>query len=245
MGNYVYTKLANSGITKLSAVRSARRFVLNHVIRQPIKMNGSFYMFMEAHQPLGMAMNRTYEPEETNALNGVVRDGMVALNIGASMGYYALLLALKCRKVYAVEPNAVNYGVLVRNVHANRMERVVEAQKVAIGAGRGRTRFDSNIGDDYVVKVDAPTRELDKFMKRRLQPDVIVMDVDGAEGKVLDGGAKTFGSAKYILFENNLGRPFLRRIERLGFRVRPITHNNYLAEKVRGEGRARLAYGKA
>ena len=77
--------------------------------------------------------------------------------------------------------------------------------KIGLGEGSGRTKFDSNIGDDHIVKVDAPTEELDEFMKRRIQPDIIVMDVDGAEGSILDAGKKTFGAAKYILFENNLG----------------------------------------
>ena len=135
MANSIYNRIARSGMTKLSAVRGARRFVLNNLIRQPLQINNSFYMYMEAHQSLNLAINKTYEPDETRTLAGVLKDGMVGLNIGANIGYYTLMLAMKCRKVYAIEPNKVVYDVLKRNIVVNRKQHVVEA-KNRVGGGK-------------------------------------------------------------------------------------------------------------
>ncbi len=229
----LYNRIARSGITKHPVVRSARRFVSNRLIRQPILVNKSFYMFIEEHQPLNILINKTYEPVETASVNRVLKERMVGLNIGANMGYYSLLMAQKCSKVYAVEPSLQFYKILEKNIEANKLKGKIIPYNFALGKASGNIKFKAPVGDDIMETTSVKRVKLDELFKGKPQPDIIVMDVDGAEADVLAGGRKTFANAKHVFFENNLGPKFLQQFRDMGFEVQPIDSMNFYARKGR------------
>lgn len=227
----LYGKIAKSNLTKSSILRKARRFALMHLIRQPVLVNNAFYMFIEEHQPLNIPINKTYEPRETMLVNKVLEKDMIGLNIGANMGYYSLLLAKKCSKVYAIEPNPRFYNILEKNIQVNKLEKKIMPYNIAMDRKKSYIKFKAPVGDGIIDTISIKAEDLDTFFRGKEQPDIIVMDVDGAEGKILAGGKRTFINAKHIFFENNLGPAFLKKFERLGFEVRSIDQYNFYAKK--------------
>lgn len=132
----------------------------------------------------------TFEPESVALWLAAVRDGGVALDVGAYTGLYALLAACSGAQAVAYEPNPYVFGRLIANVERNGA--AVECRNVAVSdkverrplymraemtsAGRFRRRE-----GDREVMVDCVTLEL----PRRVA--AVKIDVEGAELAVLRG----------------------------------------------------------
>lgn len=63
------------------------------------------------------------------------KEGDILYDVGANVGCYSLYAALKkkCR-VYAFEPESLNYGVLNRNIHLNGIDDRVQAYNIAVSS---------------------------------------------------------------------------------------------------------------
>lgn len=130
---------------------------------------------------------RTYEPEFTDYLRTHLQPSMTFLDVGAHFGYYTLLAAKRCGKVVAVEPRPDIRAVLWENIKRNSLGNVEVVEtalfsKAAHGyVGRKNQLQVSEGGPQRVVTLDS----LD------LAPDVIKIDVEGAEYDILVGGEQT------------------------------------------------------
>lgn len=51
------------------------------------------------------------------------REDDVFLDIGANIGYFTLAMAQKCKKVMAVEPDPINFAILVQNIELMKSTR--------------------------------------------------------------------------------------------------------------------------
>lgn len=147
----------------------------------------------------------TYEPEIQQVIREVVRPGMTAYDLGANIGYVTLLLARAVGergKVVAVEPLASNVERLREAVRLNRLENRVVVVPKAISAGRGRGRFlvhaspgmgrlDQAPGrsEGYEGAVEVEIVSMDELVEKDglPVPDVVKVDVEGAEGLALEG----------------------------------------------------------
>ncbi|MHA1146033.1 MAG: FkbM family methyltransferase [Candidatus Helarchaeota archaeon] len=188
-----------------------------------------------------------YEEYETNIFKELVKEGMIVLDIGANIGYYTLLAAKlvgETGRVYAFEPEPKNYAVLIKNIEVNGYENVISAQK-ALSNKRGVLRLfldDEVIGnhslsfENVVFKsgyeeVEAIT--LDDYFKDvvgNTKIELIKMDVQGAEGLVLEGAKKILqeNSLKIIMefcpyMLRNVGTDpimLLQELHEMGFRIR-------------------------
>jgi FkbM family methyltransferase len=151
----------------------------------------------------------TYEIEKQRVLEAFVRPGMVVFDVGAHAGFYSLLFARLVGaggQVWAFEPNVENAAYLVKHVHLNRAANVT-VMRAAVSAapelGHFRLGSDSYLGrlapeGDYRV----PTVSLDNLLKRHAAPypDLIKIDVEGAEAAVLAGAAGLLRERRPILF---------------------------------------------
>jgi tRNA G37 N-methylase Trm5 len=71
---------------------------------------------------------RTWEPVETELLRKLIKPGDVVLDVGANIGYYAVLFGRWVGDggwVIAVEPEPDNFSLLCRNLAANGSSNVI------------------------------------------------------------------------------------------------------------------------
>jgi FkbM family methyltransferase len=141
----------------------------------------------------------TYEPEVTRALLQVVQSKWVVFDIGAHIGYFALLLAKLVGphgKVFAFEPFPENFRTLEENVRMNGCRNVFLENR-AVAAISGLVNLKSNdtnrltytsslVGGRPMIDVEVVS--LDDYtagLQERVQ--FVMMDVEGAEAAVLKG----------------------------------------------------------
>jgi FkbM family methyltransferase len=144
----------------------------------------------------------------------VVRPGDIVLDIGANIGYYALIestIAGDTGKVYAVEPVPRNFDILQENVTANRASNV-ELHNLALGDHTGTAQMfvsdHSNwsrlavtaVPDKMIETTEVTVSTADEFLRNKTPPDVIRMDVEGYELRILRGMKETLGSSAPRIF---------------------------------------------
>jgi FkbM family methyltransferase len=137
-----------------------------------------------------------YEPYASKLVMGLLRPGDVAVDVGAMIGYYTVILAKHVEahgRVYAFEPDPENFELLESNVRLNGYDNVTCRQAV-VGAesGHGRLwRAPDNRGDNHAFPTDG--REavevdvvaLDDVIAEPV--DLVKIDVQGYESHVLAG----------------------------------------------------------
>jgi FkbM family methyltransferase len=155
----------------------------------------------------------SWEPEVTQTIDRTVVAGMTVADIGAQSGFYTLLLSKRVGakgQVIAFEPLPANYRLLEENLRLNKIENViVRREAVADRTGALSFQFPSDepsliagplLPEDNTGTFEVPCVSLDDFVSRQqISLDLIKMDVEGAEGSVLDGATKTLEKFHPIL----------------------------------------------
>jgi len=143
------------------------------------------------------------------AFENTVKPGSVVYDIGANVGYFTLLAAVLVEekgKVYSFEPLPRNIDFLKQHISLNKLTniKVIEA---AVSNHMGQALFDlgastamghlSETGGLHVQMVS-----LDQMIENGdlTPPDVMKIDVEGAEFDVLQGAEKLIESDRPILF---------------------------------------------
>ena len=147
--------------------------------------------------------------EEYRAFKAAVRPGAIVLDAGANLGAYTVLFAQwagASGRVYAFEPAPDCRGGLERQLAINGATENVVVRPEAIAETTGVRKFhaaglrgDNRLGgaagsdgDGVVVQ----TVSVDDFCAReRIVPDVIKIDVEGAELEALRGARRTIAAA--------------------------------------------------
>jgi FkbM family methyltransferase len=185
------------------------------------------------------------ELEHKTMLERVLRPGMTVLDIGANIGYYALMeLALiqPGGTLIAVEPSPSNVVLLKRNLALNGHAEIEVHQAAISDQAATRPFFMSemsnlntfhNIGSGAQHlkgdTIDVTTTTVPAVMRGR-PLDLIRMDVEGHEVEVLSGllPAVERGEMRpMIIFETHLSRytpahdmtPVLRRLFSAGYHI--------------------------
>lgn len=189
-------------------------------------------------------LNGCYSPYETEVFRSLIKPGMKIADIGAHIGYFTLLAAEVAGahgRVYAFEPDPENFDLLSRTVSVNHFGNVVLENK-AISDKNGteilfQDRF--NLGNMSFAEHNIPrgasdgnikviTATLDEYFSG-LSLDMIKIDVQGAEGRVFEGGKETLNKVQFVLTEfwpfglRNMGtepRAFLEMFIHAGFSFR-------------------------
>ena len=171
------------------------------------------------------------EPAATRHLMSVLTPDDVVLDIGANIGYYVLMEAKRCRKVYAVEPVPRNVAVLTENVRLNGYDNV-EIYSLAFGRAAGTERMylsaksnwhSFHPAPDTVGRIDIPVETVDAFLRDRECPTLVRMDVEGYEINIIDGMAETLP---------RIGRMFIE----LHADIMSLDETRLLLDTVRGAG---------
>ncbi len=246
--------LKGSGISKVPGASALDGWLYRALKPQGVKSvmcHGNIVYVDGRDEGVGQALLQggEFEHEETELFKSLVRPGMVVVDIGANLGYYTLLAARLLGgqgRVYAFEPDPANYALLVKNIQANAFSNVVSTQ-MAVSDHAGSHllfRHKYNFGchslskanaTEYDGSTEVTTTTLDHFFAEvhpESKIDLIKMDVQGAEGQVIDGARNLLGEMKpAILMEffpealRNLGTDpgeLLRRLEACGFKIKLI-----------------------
>jgi FkbM family methyltransferase len=192
-----------------------------------------------------LAIYKVHEPLATSVLRQIVTDGMVIIDIGANIGYYALIEAQgvgEGGRVLALEPVESNYALLVRNIRLNHYDNTTPIQ-VAIGDYTGKAKMylsgKSNChsivrrsSSDESSEVDIMT--LDRFVDAHglTSVELVRMDIEGYEFTALDGMIGTLREFRPLIFlelhphiktvDEDAGLNFVCRLRDLGYDVQCV-----------------------
>ena len=152
----------------------------------------------------------TWEPEVISAVTAAVKPGMTVIDIGAHIGYYTMLFAKYAGpsgRIFSFEPLPGNFALLQRNIHLNHLQNVHPLNLAVYSRTEGITitvpddQPNPGSGSMYQGKgvrdyhVDATS--LDDFCEKySLSPDILKIDVEGAEYDVLIGAIRTIKSCQ-------------------------------------------------
>ena len=176
---------------------------------------------------------KTFHTEEPGTIAWLdeLKPSDVLYDIGANVGLYAIYAAkfLRC-KVFAFEPEAQNYALLLQNISLNELERRCLPANLAVAGttamGNLRVRYLTKGGAYNLFRVgDEPIPEsvkaafnydegFDQLMlgvslddligKYRLpRPTHLKIDVDGIEPEIIASGLETLKTARSVLIELN------------------------------------------
>jgi FkbM family methyltransferase len=147
----------------------------------------------------------SWNPEEYRAFRAAVRPGAIVLDVGANVGSYTLLFAMwagDTGRVFAFEPAPEARDGLRMHVALNGLAGRVEivAAAAARTVGTARFRIDGASGANAIAAdlhaaaagyIDVETTTIDAFCERHgARPDVVKIDVEGAELDVLTGARR-------------------------------------------------------
>lgn len=182
-----------------------------------------------------------FEPEVRRYLDRVVTPGMVALDIGANIGFVTRGLARRVGaqgRVVAFEPVPLLCDVLCRNTAD--LSQVTTAE-LALGAGTEtaivlrwyglRWASQTGIGEPLLIgrrgcrtppwtPIPARVVSLDDWLEHnRISPDLIKIDVEGAELGVLQGALETLRRSRpWLIIEASSGA-VLELLESYGYTI--------------------------
>jgi FkbM family methyltransferase len=142
----------------------------------------------------------TPEPDVQDALARELSDGMVAYDIGANIGFFTMIAARAVGpqgRVLAFEPLPENVRWLRHNADINDF-RQIEIVDAAVGAAAGTVGFESGATDVWARVSDSGEHRVrvlsidDGIAEGSLPvPDVVKIDIEGAEVEALDGMRET------------------------------------------------------
>lgn len=143
-----------------------------------------------------------WEADETRLLMALLREGQVFVDVGANIGYFTVLGALSvgsAGRVFAFEPDPENFKLLRENCQLNALDNVT-AEEAALSDSSGMGVLylsEDNLGDHKIYSSEGEhaaceinlLNAADYFSRHDCAPDVVKVDVQGAEAAVIKGMA--------------------------------------------------------
>ena len=152
-----------------------------------------------------------WEVPETQFVESVVKPGWVIADVGANIGYYTLLFARgvgPSGRVYAFEPAASTYKILMKNISLNHTSKV-RPYNMALGDSCGEVSLvQERDPKDYRLAAPdkrspdtVPLTTLDCFVEEQglNRLDLIKVDIEGCERRFLLGAKKSLARFRPIL----------------------------------------------
>jgi FkbM family methyltransferase len=164
-----------------------------------------------------------YEEHVTGVFNRFLKPGMNVLDVGANVGYFTALasrLVGPAGRVVALEPNSENCRLILLTTLVNGMDNV-ELLPLAAGAQRGWHYFSAHVGSNggFISSTAEDLRDgrgtvvatfpLDDLIDGPV--DFVKLDVEGAEGLVLEGARELMERCRPIVV-SELSSEMLQRV---------------------------------
>jgi FkbM family methyltransferase len=157
----------------------------------------------------------SYEIHKRMAFEQAVKPHQVIYDIGANVGFYSLLAAHLTGpqgKVYAFEPLNRNVEFIRQHADLNRFSNI-EVFAVAVSDRGGEAYFDPGVSIatghlSEIGSVKVSLVRLDDLLSAGdiMSPDIMKVDVEGAEHAVFQGAKKLVEAHRPIIFLDTHGR---------------------------------------
>jgi len=140
----------------------------------------------------------------------ISRPGDVFVDVGANIGVYAVTAALRGARSLAFEPTAEARAAIIQNAELNGVSALVSTSEFALSDYEGQARFtvgedctnrfaDSDAAPGLVVEVKTLDSCLAGLIAPAAGPDLIKIDVEGADDAVLRGAISTLSTHRPTL----------------------------------------------
>ena len=180
---------------------------------------GTFEIDARSHILQRILLNKDYEPEIVSLIEENIDFDKDAINVGANIGLFTILLAKlinKERRVLAIEPTPTAFKYLTNNIKRNEKEgKVVLYNGICsdtpgefhLNTIAGKEEY-SSLGKTYLTaemkeeihSIAVLGETIDNLVNKfSLNPGMLVVDVEGAEIKVLKGAKKTLEKYRPII----------------------------------------------
>lgn len=198
--------------------------------------------FNGANSSVGFLLG-THDLEVQYALFRLLQPGMTTYDIGANVGFTAMLAAKRVGqdgRVICFEPLAANAEQILHNAELNGFD-CIQVCEIALGKTNGEAEFfvsqsptwgrlaeaGSAPKQNGVIRV--PVRSLDSLAadKDLPRPQFIKMDVEGVEADVIAGGKALLRVSRPVMVIelHHTYQAVLDSLAGLDYRVRPLTRN--------------------
>src|SRR5579872_59378 len=172
------------------------------IVRGPLR--GSRWIVRSANYSCWLGR---YEVEKQHAFARAIAPGATVFDIGAHVGLYSLLANRRAGpsgRVIAFEPLSSNVAVLKR--HASLNQASIEVVAAAVADRDGQAFFAAGT-DNYTGRLSESGEsvtlvKLDTLIESGAipKPDVLKIDVEGAEDRVLQGAESMIRFARPVIF---------------------------------------------
>jgi FkbM family methyltransferase len=172
-----------------------------------------------------------------------LKEAKVVFDLGANVGYYSLLASRVMGidgKIFAFEPSKRNLDYLNKHLVLNHASNVTIVPAAVADSTRSmRLKEGGYGGTDSVVEegggYEVAAWSLDEFCNQQgIWPDVLKIDVEGAEMQVLKGAQQLLAEKKpKILLSTHsadLEKLCLELLKSRGYKITSIEANEFFAE---------------
>lgn len=215
----------------------------NRYIIREIHGSKMYLDFQEKGISRDLLKNENREILSVETIQQELKPGDIVIDIGANIGYYALLEARLVGdegRVYAIEPVAQNVELLKKNIELNNYKNVEVFQ---LAMGNENKTAPIYLSDKcncstfikpktFVEEVPIKMVTLDKFLENKPYPTLIRMDVEGYEVEIVEGMKKILSLNKplKLLIEVHgirlsKGKEMLRTFEKFGLKIKKVINN--------------------
>jgi FkbM family methyltransferase len=160
-----------------------------------------------------------YEVEMLRDVRARLFFAKCAVDVGAHVGnhtvFFAQVLGLR---TIAFEPNPASFRYLKANISANAVGDKCQTHNLAVGHERGRAllrlhgaeRNSAAVGVQLAGKGDVEVITLDEALREEPQVDIMKIDVEGFEARVLEGAQATIARHRPLVYVEANERDFAR-----------------------------------
>lgn len=193
-----------------------------------------------------IGLHHTYKTERSVWENIVkeLKTNDTFWDVGANIGFYSLLAASYPEvNVIAFEPNPFTFKILQKNIEHNNRDNI-RILNVALSESEGMAKFDTmaphdTTGESHLTDeasnftIEVTTRRGDKLIECENipKPDVMKIDVEGAEYLVIKGMGNALSHCRLLFCEVHSGiwqygnsqEDFEKYLKNIGFSIEKTT----------------------
>lgn len=175
----------------------------NDVLNVKFKLSSRFWGYKNF-------ANSSHNPLWVQCIKDV--KGKVFFDIGAHVGLYTIPASMLAKKVVAFEPSLQNLKSLHKHISLNNVENIVTVEPVAVSDKVGFIDFHESDFEthpknsilkthEFGKKRSVPTITIDDYcQKHKIIPEVMKIDIEGAEFFALMGAKNTLVEYKPLIF---------------------------------------------